>query len=252
MAADRHSLHTDRRFLVRVDDFPAWTESMTNFVPSEDFLQFHAILSSHRIPYLLAVTPHPAVRPLDSGNRQTRELTPFESGMLRKLQSEGVTIALHGATHQTRDPRKHSEFAGLDATHFKEQIVFGHLELERLCGSPVDVIVPPFNRMTRDQLQILAARFRIVCGGPETTPLVGFRTPQRISETSNYLPSLPPFYGRAHEIEPALAGATQTVTCITLHWEWERRRRFKGLDSLCGRLKGLVLEWSPLTYASMV
>jgi peptidoglycan/xylan/chitin deacetylase (PgdA/CDA1 family) len=235
-------------FLVRVDDFPAWIESMDQFVPASDFERFHRVLAKHSIPYMIAVTPQPALRPLDLRDRRTRTLTEQECGILRSIAVEGATLGLHGVTHSTRDPRKHAEFARMDDRAFQERIVYGDLELERQTGTRARVFVPPFNRMSPPQLELLGKRFRVVCGGPESVVTLGRKDPGRLSDNSRYLPSYPPFYGRAYEILRAIDGPPPTdLCCLTLHWEWERRRTYDELDTLCAALRGRVAHWNEIS-----
>ncbi len=235
-------------FLIRVDDFPAWTEEMNRFVPSADFMAFHRVLASHGIPYMLASTPQPALCPLEMNRTETRSLSDEECSIIRTIAAEGATIGLHGITHHTRAPRPHSEFLDIDDGFFAELVAYGDHELHRLTGIRAEVFVAPFNRMSKSQLAVLATRFPVVCGGPETVPSVGKLDAFAISPASVYLPSYPPHYGRAHEILANLkSGPSAFPTCLTLHWEWERRRGYQELDELCKALKGRVAAWNTLT-----
>lgn len=232
------------QYLLRVDDFPAWTESMDEFVPLADFEKFHDVLRAYEIPYMIAVTPQPALSPLNRRDRRTRQLTKEECGTLRRIAHDGTTIGLHGVTHHSRTEHKHSEFAGMDNAFFEEVVRYGDLELQRLTGIRADVFVPPFNRITPDQLQILGRRFKVVCGGPESVAFLGPLQTSNISSDSVYLPSQPPYYGRAHEIVRSLEeGNGRVPTCLTLHWEWERRRGYEELARLCSALQGRVRHW---------
>jgi peptidoglycan/xylan/chitin deacetylase (PgdA/CDA1 family) len=231
--------------LLRVDDFPAWEESMDRFVPAAEFEAFHAVLASYGIPYMIGVTPQPALCPLNPHDDRTRQLSDEECSIVRRIVSEGATVGLHGVTHRTRKDRPHAEFIDLDNAFFEEMIAYGDFELRRLTGIRAEVFVPPFNRITYDQLCILGRRFRIICGGPETTAIIGKRDIHHVDEHATYLPSYPPFYGRAHEILSALQGqAIESPICLTLHWEWERRRGHAELREFCEFIRGRVLHWS--------
>ncbi len=232
-------------FLLRVDDFPAWEESMDQFVPASDFARFHAVLASHGIPYMIGVTPQPALCPIDPHDDRTRQLTEEECSIVRQITKEGASIGLHGVTHRTRRDLPHSEYIDLDDVFFEEMILYGDLELQRLTGIRAEVFVPPFNRITRGQLELLGRRFRIVCGGPEATAIIGPLGIHRISDRSTYVPSYPPLYGRAHEIAASLQQhPVDSSTCLTLHWEWERRRGYSELENLCKIIQGRVNHWS--------
>ena len=239
------------RFLLRVDDFPAWNEAVDRFVPSKEFEDFHRILVHSRIPYLLAVTPQPALRPTRFRNRVTRALSEEECRLLRTVSQEGVCLALHGVTHQTRDERQHSEFFGLGDLEFCERIQYGLAELKYRTGIRADVFVPPFNRISQRQLELLSSRFRVVCGGPESVPYLGNRVMEKLSSASVYVPSYYPFYGRAHEIWPSLEDPRgKGIVCLTLHWEWERRRRYSELAVFCEAIGSRVIAWEELTRGS--
>jgi peptidoglycan/xylan/chitin deacetylase (PgdA/CDA1 family) len=235
-------------FVLRVDDFPAWTETMDEFVPGSDFMAFHEVLARNRIPYLIAVTPQPCLRPLDRHEKRTRQLTEAEQQILRDVAAGGAaSLALHGITHRTRSDRTHAEFIGLDDDFFEEQIRYGQLELKRMTGILARVFVPPFNRIEPGQLDILSKRFGIVCGGPESVPLLGHRGVERLANGSIYLPCYPPYYGRAHEILKALElQPSADLQCLTLHWEWERRRGYGELESFCIALRNHVQSWDSL------
>jgi peptidoglycan/xylan/chitin deacetylase (PgdA/CDA1 family) len=232
-------------FLLRVDDFPAWEESMDQFVPATEFESFHAILASHGIPYMIGVTPQPALSPLDLDDHRTRQLTDEECSIVQHITKEGASIGLHGVTHRTRRDRPHSEFIDLDNEFFEEMILYADLELQRLTGIRAEVFVPPFNRITLGQMHLLGRRFRIVCGGPETTAIIGRLGIHPISNISTYVPSYPPLYGRAHEIASSLQEhPVDSPTCLTLHWEWERRRGYAELEQFCKIIQGRVNHWS--------
>ena len=234
-------------FVLRVDDFPAWTAAMDEFVPASEFMAFHEVLSRNRIPYLIAVTPQPCVRPLDRNEKRTRQLTGAEQQILRNVAADGASLALHGVTHRTRSHRTHAEFIGMDDDFFEEQIRYGQLELQRMTGITAKVFVPPFNRIGPSQLGVLSRYFAIVCGGPESVPLLGRRGIEPLSNGSTYLPSYPPYYGRAHEILQAIERQPSAqLQCLTLHWEWERRRGYAELESFCAALRNRVHGWDRL------
>ena len=241
----------DVELYLRVDDFPAWTESMNQFIPAADYEAFHHVLRVHSIPYMIAVTPQPAFCPLDPNDKRTRELTAEECALLKRISNEGATIGLHGVTHRTRAERPHSEFIDIDDNYFVELLNYADCELQRQTGISADVFVPPFNRASMSQFQLLGQRFRVVCGGPETAKAAGGVPPSMIGDEAIFFPSYPPQYGRAHEIEAWLKTAVQAEgrLCLTLHWEWERRRTYDELNRLCVALEGRVHPWDDLIHA---
>jgi hypothetical protein len=233
-----------RRFLVRVDDFPAWNGDMKGFVPALELLEFHEILSGHGVPYLLAVTPQPSLRPIRVGNRETRQLSGDEVQIIRKVSSEGTFLALHGVTHQTRAKGQYSEFLGMDILSFCERIRYGCAAFKHLTGVAAEIFVPPFNRISVEQLNLLATRFCIICGGPESERYLGRRPMERLSSRSYYLPSYFPYYGRASEILSTLDNdACGDPVCLTLHWEWERRRNYAELALFCESIQSRTISW---------
>jgi hypothetical protein len=168
--------------------------------------------------------------------------------VLRRIAGHAVTIGLHGTTHRSRLERPHSEFAGLEDYEFEETVAYGALELQRLTGIRPEVFVPPFNRISRTQLDLLGRRFPVVCGGPESVATIGQVGLCRLSPEAVYFPSYPPFYGRAHELLVALDQVPSGPTCLTLHWEWERRRGYNELDRLCTALENRVRSWDELIH----
>jgi peptidoglycan/xylan/chitin deacetylase (PgdA/CDA1 family) len=238
------------RVLVRVDEFPhARAFDSGGRFGTDAFRRFHAVLAEAGIPYLLAITPHVSRDYLDPEVAERRELDAGEIETLRALRADGVVFGLHGADHRTRDasPRRHSELCGLDAAATAARIdaaraVFDALDL------PTPVFVPPFNRFDATQYPLLAERFEVVCGGPESVRLLGFhRTPVWHGEAV-YLPSYAPLYGTAAAaaggIERLVREEAALWAPLTLHWGWELRDDFASLRGLCEVLQGRVAAWA--------
>ena len=78
------------RVLLRVDEFPHYrvVEEPIRY-GSDAFARFHAILADRGIPYLLAVLPAPATRPLDPASVGGRHLDDSEVEVLRQVAREG-------------------------------------------------------------------------------------------------------------------------------------------------------------------
>jgi hypothetical protein len=237
------------RMLVRVDEFPhaqAWDEP-ERFGTSQ-FERFHEILAGAGVPYLIAVLPRISRAPLSPTGVDSRPLQDAEVAVLRRLAGERVSFALHGRDHRTRfaSPRHHSELCGLDRAETERLIDEGLAELAGH-GIRPDVFVPPFNRFDARQLEWLADRFAVVCGGPESIGLMGFqRTPQRRGEVV-YLPSYAPYYGRAAELLQALPRAIPHTggrwVPIVLHWGWEADAGWGDLERLAGVLARYAAPW---------
>jgi hypothetical protein len=237
------------RFLVRVDEFPhylAW-EDPDRFGVSA-FERFHAIMATAGVPYLVAVLPRVSRDPLSPSTTGSRPLDEVEVAMLRRLAAERVSFALHGRDHRTRfaSPRRHSELCGLGLAATEELLDEAIAELARHELRPT-VFVPPYNRFDAWQLEVLARRFAVVCGGPESIGQMGFqRSPQWRGETV-YLPSYAPFYGRAAELLPAVERTIERGTGlwvpIVLHWGWEEQAGWTDLERLATLIAPYAAAW---------
>ncbi len=238
-----------QRFLIRVDEFPhyrAWEAGGPFGVGAYE--RFHETMRAAGLRYMIAVLPRVSRDPLDPAGRQSRPLLADEARMLARLRGDGVAFGLHGLDHRTRhaSPRRHSELCGLDLQATERLLDRGMAELAAHDIHP-RVFVPPYNRFDAAQLPILARRFAVLCGGPESIGLIGFHPgPQWRGETV-YLPSYPPFYGTAAEVLPAARRAiergTGLWTPIVLHWEWEARDEYRSLAQLAALIAPYAADW---------
>ncbi len=237
------------RALVRVDEFPhARAYDAAGEFGTEAYRRFHAVLAEAGIPYLLAITPHVSRDYLDPEVAERRDLDSGEVETMRALRDDGVVFGLHGADHRTRhaSPRRHSELCGLAPGVAAERIdgaraIFDDLDL------PTPVFVPPFNRFDAAQYPLLAERFEVVCGGPESVRLLGWQPTPAWRGAAVYLPSYKPLYGTAGqaaaEVERLAEREAALWAPITLHWGWELKDDFAGLRQLCAVLKDRVAPW---------
>jgi hypothetical protein len=208
------------RFLVRVDDFPA--HDRDNSV----FLEFHSIMSEHKIPYLLGVTPNLASNPLDPSGKSLRGMTDADITVLRRVCGDGVDLALHGFTHRMRQPNLRSELSGVPEPELR-----GMLEeaLRRFAewGLPDPIaFIPPFNSVDLAGVRVISDYLSVLCGGPESIHSLGFRACPETFEGMEYWPSMFPAYGHARSVS-AYVRSTAKRKCrylvpITLHWRWEK------------------------------
>jgi Uncharacterized protein conserved in bacteria (DUF2334) len=237
------------RFLIRVDEFPHFRVcEERDRLGTASFAHFHAILASAGVPYLLAVLPRISRDPLLPGSTDSRPLDDSELTMLAGIRRDRVAFALHGRDHHTRfsQPRRRSELCGLSSAATAELIEGGLSELDAH-GLQPRVFVPPFNRFDADQLPVLAAHFMVVCGGPESIGQLGFQpTPQARAGTV-YLPAYSPFYGRAAEmlgpLQRMLERPAGLWVPVVLHWEWERRAGWSGLERLAAAIASSAAPW---------
>jgi peptidoglycan/xylan/chitin deacetylase (PgdA/CDA1 family) len=236
------------RFLLRVDEFPlagAYDESERR---RAQFARFHAILTEAGVPYMMAVTPAVARDYLDPSGTLSRPLSDRELATLDQLRRDGVTFALHGYDHRTRDarPRHRSELVGLEVEDLRALLAVGTARLAD-AGIRPRVFVPPFNRFEARQYDVLAERYQVVCGGPETVPLFGFhRTPLWRGEAV-YMPVYAPFYERSKSVaaatDRAIAAQAALWIPMVLHWSWEAEGGWADLERLARKLAGYARPW---------
>lgn len=237
------------RPLVRVDELPhARAFDPDGRFGTDAFRRFHAVFAEAGVPYLLAVTPRVSREYLDPEVAEWRDLDDAEADLMRELAADDVVFALHGLDHRTRasSPRRRSEFCGLSREAAAERVDTARSRIEEV-GLRTPVFVAPFNRFDPGQYELLAERFDVVCGGPESIRLLGFPPTPVWRGEAVYLPSYPPLYARSAEVEAGLrrlqeAGAALWAP-ITLHWGWELEDEFAGLRRLCSLLAGQTAGW---------
>ncbi len=239
------------RFLVRVDEFPYYS----SFDQPSDFemsRRFHEVMASAGVAHLMAVVPQLTHAALDPDAAGGRPLGERELGLLAQMRRDRVTFAQHGTTHRTRyrSPRRRSELCGL-----------GTAELERLLGEGAErllaaglgaprAFVPPFNRFDAAQYPVLARRFDVVCGGPESTALMGFHGGPLWRGEAVYLPCYAPLYADARTILPAVEQLIElqvgTWIPLVLHTSWEQGDEFRSLRALAERVAPFAAPWEEL------
>jgi peptidoglycan/xylan/chitin deacetylase (PgdA/CDA1 family) len=236
------------RVLLRVDEYPHYRAADEPARYGDDaFERFHAVLADAKVPYLLAALPSLASQPLDPSARGGRALTDREAATLSRLGGEGVTLALHGYDHRTRDPhpRRRSELAGLSPAALKERLDAGEAALAARGIDRPRVFVAPFDRFDRAQWPVLAERYDVVCGGPNSVPEHGFARPPASRGDAVWLPAYAPLYGTAAEVRPALErlGRRALWVPVVLHWGWETARGLGDLRALAAFLSDFATSW---------
>lgn len=187
---------------------------------------------------------------MDPDGQGTREWTQEERAKLVELRHDDLTaFGLHGLDHRTRssNPRRHSELLGLSNEELGDRLDQGMATLDEL-RLGARTFVAPFNRFTGRQYDVLAERFDVVCGGPESVALLGFHG---VGWRGNavYLPSYEPFYGTAAEIADAveaLAGEEAAVWIpATIHLWDEFKDNLAGMRRLAAVLSEgkLAASW---------
>ncbi len=237
------------RFLVRVDEFPhylAWDQPEE--YGTERYRRFHATMAGAGVPYLIAVLPRVSHAPLDPQESHWRALEDDERALLRELPVDGVAFGLHGLDHRTRfsSPRRHSELCGLNRAQTDSLLDHGLAELAPLGIAP-QVFVAPYNRFDAQQYDVLARRFQVVCGGPESVGQLGFQRTPLWRGDAVYLPSYHPLYGRAREVLPAARRLIERRAGlwapIVLHWSWEDEEDWVALQRLLEVIAPYTSRW---------
>ena len=229
------------RFLLRVDDFPS------PFAGTEDFLRFHRIAREHELPYLLAVTP------FFSSHGESRPLSDSDANILHACVTDGVQLALHGFTHVSRYRNYASELAGMTTDALRRELERADAQLRSQHLETIG-FVAPFNAYDPLTFGVLAERFPLICGGPESVSALGYRAGPAFFMRSLYVPS----YREAYDVtlnqpgrfDRTLAEAAGLTIPVTLHWANEVRDGFRSFRTLCERLRGRTTRWSDLVAAA--
>lgn len=253
VAAARHAAAADAfgeppRILLRVDEFPHARALDDPRYGVDAFEQFHAVLAEAGVPYLLAALPHPSHDYLDPRATGGRPLSDEELAVLARVRGEGVTLGLHGRDHRTRHatPRRHSELSGLSDDELDRLIddSLGHL---RALDAEPRVFVPPFNRFDARQWSVLARRFDVVCGGPESVATMGWHGTPVWRGEAVWLPSYPPLYARSRTVRLTLEAVAGTAAGawwpVVLHLGWELDKGLDDLRELARAVSGRAVSW---------
>jgi hypothetical protein len=239
------------RFLVRVDEFPYYT----SFDRPQDIdmsRRFHDVMAGAGLAHLMSVLPQLTHAPLSAGASGGRALGDEEIALLQRMRGDGVTFAQHGNTHRTRfeQPRRRSELCGLRPAELQALLEDGRQRMHAAGVAEAHVFVPPFNRFDAAQYPLLADRFEIVCGGPESVALMGFHGGPLWRDGAVYLPCYAPLYADARTVLPAaerlIEMAPGTWIPIVLHTSWEQRDDFGALARLAERIAPYTASWEEL------
>jgi hypothetical protein len=254
MAARRAVLEDDAfgppRLLLRVDEFPhARAFDLPERYGSDVFARFHSVMKAAGVPYLLAVTPRVAHDYLNPKATGGRPLDDEEIALLRSVRRDGVAFGLHGYDHRTRrrGPKRRSELCGLSRAEVTELLDRAGTELGEH-GIRPRVFVPPFNRFDAHQYNGLAERYSVICGGPETVPLLGFHRTPLWRGGAVYMPAYAPLYARAAAV---MEGVERLVTQraalwvpLVLHWGDEADDGWRDVERLADRIAPYATRWS--------
>jgi Uncharacterized protein conserved in bacteria (DUF2334) len=236
------------RFLVRVDEFPYYT-SYDRPQDIDMSRRFHHVMAEAGVPHLMSVLPQLTHAPLTVGSSGGRPLGKEEIDLLEQMRRDGVAFAQHGTTHRTRfeSPRRRSELCGLPTVQADQLLEQGKRQLAEAGIHAPRVFVPPFNRFDAAQYPMLASRFDVICGGPESVALMGFQGGPLWRGNAVYLPCYAPLYADARTILPMAERmidlAPGTWIPIVLHTSWEQDDDFAGLERLAERIAPFAAHW---------
>jgi hypothetical protein len=237
------------RFLVRVDEFPYYTAfDQPDQRDIEMSRRFHHVMASNGVPHLMSLMPQLTHAPLVAGSSGGRPLGEVEIKLIEQMRRDNVTFAQHGTTHRTlhNSPRRRSEFCGLSAAQVEQVLEDGRRRLAEVGVHP-RVFVPPFNRFDAAHYAVLAQRFAVICGGPESVALLGMHGGPLWRDGAVYLPCYAPLYADAQTVLPMVERlidlAPGTWIPIVLHTSWELSDEFAALDRLARTIAPFAENW---------
>ena len=239
------------RFLVRMDEYPhvASLDDPARY-GDEAFGTWRDIMAEAGCPHLVAVLPVTSHAYLDPDGSGGRELGDREVARLRQLARDGVAFGVHGYDHRTRsaNPRRHSELSGLSRNQLSDRLDQAEALLADRAGLSPRVFVPPFNRFDAQQYGTLAERYDVICGGPESVPLLGFHASPQWRGNAVFLPAYQPLYGTAAEMLPLVRQLIDDPSGmwipVVLHWGWEAERGWDDLRRLADVIAPYAADWS--------
>ena len=179
------------RLLVRVDEFPhasAWDEP-TRYGP-DAFRRFHEIMSNAGVPYLLADR---RAFPDDTSTR--RRARSGSSTTPRRLCWRSFVGSSQFRRTRLESPNPGSSSATeIGVARSRPGALNEFLDrVDRGLGGPwisPHAFRPSFDRFDARQYPLLAGRYTVVCGGPATVTVLGFRRSPVGLRGGVYLPSL--------------------------------------------------------------
>jgi predicted ATP-grasp superfamily ATP-dependent carboligase len=242
------------KLLVRVDEFPCYSGYDDPKFGYDASVRFHSVMAQASVPYLLAVVPQWTHRPLEPGATGGRGLDDRDQALIEQMGSEGVVFGQHGATHRTRfsSPRRRSELGGLDHKALAALLDGGRRRLADVGVEP-RVLVPPFNRFDAAQWAVLASRYDVITGGPESVLTMGFHGGPQWRGEAVYLPCYEPLHEQASVVLGAVDRLIErqvgTWVPVVLHMGWEIEDGFASLARLAERIAPYAVSWSDFLHA---
>lgn len=224
------------KYLIRVDDFPHWEKNY------KEFLRFAELFSKYNIPFLLGVTPFLSLNPKSIYNTKFKFLDDNEVKILKEFSN--IEISLHGLTHQSVNKKRTTEFIGLTDGEVEEKLTLGIKLLEEKQIFPI-AFIPPFDKIDKNNFEIIKKHFKIICGGFDTAKYVGYLiTPCIVDNKTAFVPSYFPLSGNINEIHNFLLDMKEEniIVPITIHWTCEVNN-LERVENFLKFIEKKVISW---------
>lgn len=211
------------RFLLRVDGFPHAD------IDPEEFLSFHNILRTYRVPYLLTL------------NLEKVKVTENEVRVIHECIRGGANIALQGPATDSLYKFSSSLKRWEEELRVKDIWTLGFVAAE--------------DRYNVKVLPTLREYYELLCGGPNSVESVGYRPPSFL-RNALYIPS----YREVHNLQASglkrldqFISATDGITIpITIDFKGEKNIREDFLQDLALRLSDRTFAWDEYLYEARI
>ena len=171
--------------------------------------------------------------------------------VVERLRESGGEVGIHGFSHKGRFGPFASEIMQMKYPELAEKIA-GVSAAEVFKRAPALAFMPPYNAIAGEQIAVLARRFAVITGGPETMRFSDrFAGPLALKDGGWYVPASHPYYTAARNLLHANAlGQVHTMRgfiCICLHMTEEAKDGYRALEKLLDALPTTPLSWRIFT-----
>ncbi|MFP4415836.1 MAG: glycosyltransferase [Chitinispirillaceae bacterium] len=202
----------------------------------EIFDAFSEFASTTQIPFVAAIKGQ---------DLASSQLWP----KIRQLQKNCVHIGLHGFTHCGKYGPFPSELLQMNIAELDTKL--SELFSTVAQNIKTEIFIPPFNAISKEQINHLGSRFRVICGGPETVRFswrVGY--PIVLDSGALYFPSLYPFYQSAKGMLDSKSMDTLLYSrfpvCLTFHMPCEAADNFRAVLEIVKTIRPRICRWNLL------